>query len=109
MIESRIRPSHWISRPSLHSMAACSPSGHRREVVDQLHLAAADDVVDVAVEEALGMQGVLERNQEMQVLGIVPALRSAGGMPSWTQPTVKQSAGRRGPSRRRLGARGNHC
>ena len=34
-----------------------------REVVDQLHLAAADDVVDVAVEQALGMQGVLERNQ----------------------------------------------
>ena len=78
-----------------------------REVVDQLHLAAADDVVDVAVEEAVGMQGVLERNQEMQVVGIVPALRSAGGMPSWTQPTVKQSIGRRGPSRRRLGARGN--
>jgi hypothetical protein len=81
VVEARVWLSLWIATPSLASIAWCRPSdqapaghGAARVLVDQYHLAALHDVLDIALEHGVGAQRRMHVVQQGQVGRCVEAV-----------------------------------
>jgi hypothetical protein len=76
VIVARVWFSRSILTPSLASTAWCRPSDQRRpahhaagELVDDDHLAVLDQVVDVALEQVVGAQRLVDAVEQVHVEG----------------------------------------
>jgi hypothetical protein len=61
----------WPRPPGAGPPTSAAVEDPARELVDDLHLAVDDRVVDVALVERLGLQGLVEVVDERAVLGLV--------------------------------------